>query len=198
MPGLVGPPRGGDEPLAVLLPPPHLRATSALCPLPAPLFLPQLKMAAEVDFGDRELFEQLDGDEEAPAAAAAAQPLGARLEEDEEQAALRQRLRDCEETVRRLRAENILTGRDGRRGRTPLLPRGGAGGPARLPPRPRAAGRARGCFSEEPLYLNEAGERSWQVPRLLPASFRFGWSCRGDPALLLEEAGGFLQPRFLF
>ncbi|CAM5101322.1 unnamed protein product [Natator depressus] len=68
-------------------------------------------MAAEVDFGDRELFEQLDGDE---AAAPTAQPLHTRFEEDEELEeageTLRERLRDSEETVRQLRSENILTG----------------------------------------------------------------------------------------
>ncbi|XP_030438430.1 zinc finger CCHC domain-containing protein 8 [Gopherus evgoodei] len=64
-------------------------------------------MAAEVDFGDRELFEQLDGDE---AAAPTAQPLHTRFEEDEELEeageALRERLRDSEEMVRQLRSEN--------------------------------------------------------------------------------------------
>lgn len=56
-------------------------------------------MAAEVDFGDRELFQQLEADEEAPSAG----PGPA-----EEAADLRERLRDSEETVRQLRAENIL------------------------------------------------------------------------------------------
>ncbi|XP_067395672.1 zinc finger CCHC domain-containing protein 8 isoform X1 [Emydura macquarii macquarii] len=64
-------------------------------------------MAAEVDFGDRELFEQLDGDE---VASPTAQPLHTRFEEDEEPEgageALRERLRESEETVRQLRAEN--------------------------------------------------------------------------------------------
>ncbi|TFK14118.1 Zinc finger CCHC domain-containing protein 8 [Platysternon megacephalum] len=65
-------------------------------------------MAAEVDFGDRELFEQLDGDE---VATPTAQPLHIRFEEDEEAGeALRERLRDSEEIVRQLRSENILTG----------------------------------------------------------------------------------------
>ncbi|XP_063171763.1 zinc finger CCHC domain-containing protein 8 isoform X1 [Candoia aspera] len=54
-------------------------------------------MAAEVDFGDRELFQQLDADEGAPAA---------RPGPAEEAAELRERLRDSEETVRQLRAEN--------------------------------------------------------------------------------------------
>ncbi|XP_034646992.1 zinc finger CCHC domain-containing protein 8 isoform X1 [Trachemys scripta elegans] len=64
-------------------------------------------MAAEVDFGDRELFEQLDGDE---AAAPTTQPLHIRFEEDEELEeageVLRERLRDSEEMVRQLRSEN--------------------------------------------------------------------------------------------
>ncbi|XP_058014220.1 zinc finger CCHC domain-containing protein 8 isoform X3 [Ahaetulla prasina] len=54
-------------------------------------------MAAELDFGDRELFQQLEADEEAPA-------LGPGPAE--EAAELRERLRDSEETVRQLRAEN--------------------------------------------------------------------------------------------
>ncbi|XP_039218536.1 zinc finger CCHC domain-containing protein 8 isoform X2 [Crotalus tigris] len=54
-------------------------------------------MAAEVDFGDRELFQQLEADEETPSAG----PGPA-----EEAAELRERLRDSEETVRQLRAEN--------------------------------------------------------------------------------------------
>ncbi|KAL8180101.1 UNVERIFIED_CONTAM: hypothetical protein K2H54_006644 [Gekko kuhli] len=63
-------------------------------------------MAAEVDFGDRELFEQLDADEPA---ATAAQPLHIRFDEETEE--LRERLRECQETVKELQAENILTGR---------------------------------------------------------------------------------------
>ncbi|XP_046784092.1 zinc finger CCHC domain-containing protein 8 isoform X1 [Gallus gallus] len=61
-------------------------------------------MAAEVDFGDRELFEQLEEEDGPPPP---------RLSVDEEEEAreeafseLRERLRGCEETVRRLRAEN--------------------------------------------------------------------------------------------
>ncbi|XP_062446071.1 zinc finger CCHC domain-containing protein 8 isoform X1 [Rhea pennata] len=62
-------------------------------------------MAAEVDFGDRELFEQLEEDDAPPP------PAHLRFEEEEEGAEgalaeLRERLRDCEETVRRLRVEN--------------------------------------------------------------------------------------------
>ncbi|XP_078237929.1 zinc finger CCHC domain-containing protein 8 isoform X2 [Pogona vitticeps] len=69
-------------------------------------------MAAEVDFGDRELFEQLeaddDDDEEAAATAAAAAATGAplHLRFDEATEELRQRLRGCEEEVRALQAEN--------------------------------------------------------------------------------------------
>ncbi|XP_053135708.1 zinc finger CCHC domain-containing protein 8 isoform X2 [Hemicordylus capensis] len=64
-------------------------------------------MAAEVDFGDRELFEQLDADEPKPVPAT--QPLHTRFEEEEEKAEtekLRERLQECEETVRQLQAEN--------------------------------------------------------------------------------------------
>lgn len=116
----------------------------------APPFLLRLKMAAEVDFGDRELFEQLEEEDGPPPP---------RLSVDEEEEAreeafseLRERLRGCEETVRRLRAENILTGLAGP----------AAGGDGGLPPAagslpgqaPRPAllprslwGRARGCGS---------------------------------------------------
>uniref|UniRef100_A0A669PF40 Zinc finger CCHC domain-containing protein 8 n=1 Tax=Phasianus colchicus TaxID=9054 RepID=A0A669PF40_PHACC len=65
-------------------------------------------MAAEVDFGDRELFEQLEEVDGPP-------PPRLNVDEEEEDreeafSELRERLRGCEETVRRLRAENILTG----------------------------------------------------------------------------------------
>ncbi|KAJ6656606.1 hypothetical protein lerEdw1_003493 [Lerista edwardsae] len=105
-------------------------------------------MAAEVDFGDRELFQQLDSDE--PATAPAAQPLHARFEwedddddddEDEEGGGgggggaeraeetekLRERLRECEETVRQLQAENILPPLPG-----PALPQSPRPGPGSL------------------------------------------------------------------
>lgn len=81
----------------------HRPAGRARCPAAA-LPLPRPKMAAEVDFGDSELFEQLDVDEPATAA----QPVHLRFEEADEE--LRQQLRECEETVRQLQAENILTG----------------------------------------------------------------------------------------
>lgn len=114
-------------------------------PPPAEAYTARPKMAAEVDFGDRELFEQLDSDE--PATVPAAQPLHTRFEweddggeddgeegggaeraeADEETAKLRERLRECEEAVRQLQAENILLppprlralarGRRGRAGR---------------------------------------------------------------------------------
>ncbi|XP_053225969.1 zinc finger CCHC domain-containing protein 8 isoform X2 [Podarcis raffonei] len=62
-------------------------------------------MAAEVDFGDQELFQQLDAGEAAPIPAA--QPPHARFEEaGAETEELRQRLRECQETVRELQAEN--------------------------------------------------------------------------------------------
>ncbi|KAM6377609.1 zinc finger CCHC domain-containing protein 8 isoform 2-T2 [Pluvialis apricaria] len=62
-------------------------------------------MAAEVDFGDRELFEQLEEEDRPPPSPR----LGCEEEEDGPQKALEElyaRLRDREETVRRLRAEN--------------------------------------------------------------------------------------------
>ncbi|XP_042297788.1 zinc finger CCHC domain-containing protein 8 isoform X2 [Sceloporus undulatus] len=58
-------------------------------------------MAGEVDFGDHELFEQLDAEEVTPASAQ--EPRHTRFDETEE---LRERLRGCEETVRALQAEN--------------------------------------------------------------------------------------------
>ncbi|XP_023372594.1 zinc finger CCHC domain-containing protein 8-like isoform X1 [Otolemur garnettii] len=69
-------------------------------------------MAAEVDFGDLELFEAFDHPEES-----ILKPIHTRFkdddgdEEDENgvgDAELRERLRQCEETIERLRAENIL------------------------------------------------------------------------------------------
>ncbi|KAK4813112.1 hypothetical protein QYF61_010526 [Mycteria americana] len=88
-------------------------------------------MAAEVDFGDRELFEQLEEEDGPPP------PPRLSFEEEEErpEKALEElyaQLRDREETVQRLRAENILMGEAGpapgraQRGGggrgTPLLP----------------------------------------------------------------------------
>ncbi|XP_055987386.1 zinc finger CCHC domain-containing protein 8 [Sorex fumeus] len=67
-------------------------------------------MAAEVDFGDLELFEAFDPPEEA-----IPKPVHTRFKDDDdveadengvEDAGLRERLRQCEETVERLRAEN--------------------------------------------------------------------------------------------
>ncbi|MBZ3891468.1 Zinc finger CCHC domain-containing protein 8 [Sciurus carolinensis] len=69
-------------------------------------------MAAEVDFGDLELFEAFDPPEES-----IPKPVHTRFKdedgdrEDESgvgDAALRERLRQCEETIEQLRAENIL------------------------------------------------------------------------------------------
>uniref|UniRef100_A0A8C2YHD8 Zinc finger CCHC domain-containing protein 8 n=1 Tax=Coturnix japonica TaxID=93934 RepID=A0A8C2YHD8_COTJA len=65
-------------------------------------------MAAEVDFGDRELFEQLEERDGPPPPH---RSVGEEQEGREEAfSELQERLRGCEETVRRLRAENILTG----------------------------------------------------------------------------------------
>ncbi|XP_023383957.1 zinc finger CCHC domain-containing protein 8 [Pteropus vampyrus] len=66
-------------------------------------------MAAEVDFGDLELFEAFDHPEES-----LPKPVHTRFKDDdgdEEEngvgdAELRERLRQCEETIERLRAEN--------------------------------------------------------------------------------------------
>lgn len=71
-------------------------------------------MAAEVDFGDLELFEAFDHPEES-----LQKPVHTRFKDDdgdEEEngvgdAELRERLRQCEETIERLRAENILPAR---------------------------------------------------------------------------------------
>ncbi|KAM5237723.1 zinc finger CCHC domain-containing protein 8 [Ctenodactylus gundi] len=69
-------------------------------------------MAAEVDFGDLELFEAFDPPEESTP-----KPVHTRFKDDggdeEEEngvgdAELRERLRQCEETIEQLRAENIL------------------------------------------------------------------------------------------
>lgn len=69
-------------------------------------------MAAEVDFGDLELFEAFDHAEES-----IPKPVHTRFKEDDGDeedengvgdAELRERLRQCEETVEQLRAENIL------------------------------------------------------------------------------------------
>ncbi|KAF4790519.1 hypothetical protein TURU_139297 [Turdus rufiventris] len=62
-------------------------------------------MAAEVDFGDRELFGQLEGEPEPPSPPA--------VDEPDPLLKLYQRLRDRDETVQRLRAENILAGEEG-------------------------------------------------------------------------------------
>lgn len=78
----------------------------------APPFLLRLKMAAEVDFGDRQLFEQLEEEDRPPPLPR----LGCEEEEQGPEKALQElyaRLRDRDETVRRLRAENILTGEAG-------------------------------------------------------------------------------------
>ncbi|XP_054028996.1 zinc finger CCHC domain-containing protein 8-like [Dryobates pubescens] len=68
-------------------------------------------MAAEVDFGDSELFEQLDGEDGLPPTPRLNLEAEERPGKDLEE--LHERLRDREETVRRLRAENILMGEPG-------------------------------------------------------------------------------------
>lgn len=72
-------------------------------------------MAAEVDFGDLELFEAFDHPEES-----IPKPVHTRFKDDDSEeedengvgeAELRERLRQCEETIEKLRAENILPAR---------------------------------------------------------------------------------------
>lgn len=81
---------------------------------PALDFFPQLKMAAGVDFGDLELFEAFDPQEESTP-----KPVHTRFKDDDEEeedaeengvgdAELQEQLRHCEETIKQLRAENIL------------------------------------------------------------------------------------------
>ncbi|KFO23534.1 Zinc finger CCHC domain-containing protein 8 [Fukomys damarensis] len=70
-------------------------------------------MAAEVDFGDLELFEAFD-----PSGESTPKPVHTRFKDDDgheeevenggDDAELRERLRQCEETIEQLRAENIL------------------------------------------------------------------------------------------
>lgn len=73
------------------------------------------KMAAEVDFGDLELFEAFDHPEES-----LPKPVHTRFKDDDGDveaengvgdAELRERLRQCEETIEQLRTENILPAR---------------------------------------------------------------------------------------
>lgn len=98
-------------------------------------------MAAEVDFGDLELFEAFDHPEES-----IPKPVHTRFkdddgdEEDENgvgDAELRERLRQCEETIEQLRAENILPARWARSpacgGRRALEGAGGNSRGARIP-----------------------------------------------------------------
>ena len=75
-------------------------------------------MAAEVDFGDLELFEAFDHPEES-----LPKPVHTRFKDDNgdevnenraDDAELRQRLLQCEETIEQLRAENILPARRAR------------------------------------------------------------------------------------
>lgn len=113
-------------------------------------------MAAEVDFGDLELFEAFDHPEEA-----LPKPVHTRFkdgdgdEEDENgvgDAGPRERLRQCEETIEQLRAENILPARwapaPGRVvGTVPLWARGPELRVNLSRPLRRAAKRGSGCVS---------------------------------------------------
>lgn len=106
---------------------------------PRPALPAAAKMAAEVDFGDRELFGQLEGEPGPPSPPA--------LEEPDPLLELYERLRDRDETVQRLRAENILAGEAGpapgrgrRARRCGRFPSGPARpGPQRAPACPRRA-----------------------------------------------------------
>ncbi|KAF2987591.1 hypothetical protein EK904_013264 [Melospiza melodia maxima] len=110
-------------------------------------------MAAEVDFGDRELFGQLEGEPGPPSPPALEEP------EPDPLLQLYERLRDRDETVQRLRAENILAGAQG--------PRRGGGrrarrrcrfpsGPAR--PGPQGAPAAPRALWERTLGLGRGTE----------------------------------------
>lgn len=72
-------------------------------------------MAAEVDFGDLELFEAFDHPEESlpkPVHTRFKDDLGDEVNENGAgDAELRERLLQCEETIEQLRAENILPAR---------------------------------------------------------------------------------------
>lgn len=84
---------------------------------PALESFPQPKMAAGVDFGDLELFEAFDPQEESTP-----KPVHTRFKDDDEEeedddengvgdAELQEQLRHCEETIQQLRSENILPAR---------------------------------------------------------------------------------------
>ncbi|CAI5797222.1 Hypothetical predicted protein [Podarcis lilfordi] len=169
-------------------------------PRAAGAFPPRPKMAAEVDFGDQELFQQLEAGEAAPIPAA--QPLHARFEEaGAETEELRRRLRECQETVRELQAENILAGEAGRPGGAPPLrspPRGGspsrplAGRGAPPPPGP--------CGAERSLLQRGGGggagaQCALDILFSIFALLRgFGWSCRKCQGLLASCSSDTVRP----
>ncbi|EHB01460.1 Zinc finger CCHC domain-containing protein 8 [Heterocephalus glaber] len=103
----------GSELKKAVVPPYNLRPQLPWLAPPLLRSFPPPKMAAEVDFGDLELFEAFDPPEESTP-----KPVHTRFkdddgdEEEEENgggdAELRERLRQCEETLEQLRAENIL------------------------------------------------------------------------------------------
>lgn len=140
-------------------------------------------MAAEVDFGDLELFEAFDHPEDS-----IPKPVHTRFkdddgdEEDEHgagDAELRERLRQCEETIEQLRAENILPARSGRlagvRWAACLGGRGGDSGGARIPESSRRRWRAEdGGFGSRAL---PRGPASWtgRAPRRPPPPPSWGW-----------------------
>lgn len=109
-------------------------------------------MAAEVDFGDLELFEAFEHLEESiPKAVHTRFKDDASEEENEngvDDAGLRERLRQCEETIKQLRAENIL-------------PAGWALSPGRVFPAAPRGGRGRMSHEARiPKWLLRSGERS--------------------------------------
>lgn len=134
---------------------------------PRPALPAAAKMAAEVDFGDRELFGQLEGEPGPPSPPA--------LEEPDPLLQLYERLRDRDETVQRLRAENILAVEAG-----PAPEQGKAGAP--LPPVPFRASRPRPSRGASALP-GGLWERTLGLRRS-PGAFRRGrvlsWVGRGS------------------
>lgn len=117
-------------------------------------------MAAGVDFGDLELFEAFGHPEESMP-----KPVHTRFkdddgaEEDENgvgDAELQARLRQCEETIEQLRAQNILVApgpRERGRGSTPCLPR---------------VWPAQGVSGPDPRASRAVGSRGARTPLLPP------------------------------
>lgn len=123
-------------------------------------------MAAEVDFGDLELFEAFDPPEES-----IPKPVHTRFKDDDGDpedengvgdAELRERLQQCEETIEQLRAENIL-------------PAGRALSPRARVRAGRGRGRGRGGNSTGAGIPSPSQARGWalrKLPRGLRANLR--------------------------